>query len=301
MTKKVINGVELHLAEPITNLPQWVGQNNPLKQLLACWTDFGDGEAFLSPRLIGPPGLGKTTLAMAAAQAMDVPVYLMQCTSDTRPEDLLVSPVLESGSQLRYHASPLLSAVIEGGICILDEANRMSEKSWASLAGLLDHRRQAESLVAGIRVEAHKNFRCCVTMNQDSSTFEIPEYILSRVQPSIELSFPDEFEELEILRYHLPKAPEDLLDLCLKFLQKSHQFELPYSLRDGLNIARYAVRLAASEGQKPVDYFNKSLVQILGEEALNLDAMIARKQQILSQYTFEDFEDLLGGNTDEED
>ena len=58
----------------------------------------------------------------------------MQATVDTRPEDLLITPVVEGAARLKYVASPLLTAVIRGGVAILDEGNRMSEKSWASLA-----------------------------------------------------------------------------------------------------------------------------------------------------------------------
>jgi hypothetical protein len=65
--------------------------------------------------------------------------------------------------------------MIKGAVCILDEGNRMNEKSWASIAPLLDHRRSVESIVAGIKIEAHPDFRCCVTMNDDSSTFDIPD------------------------------------------------------------------------------------------------------------------------------
>src|SRR5258708_5164150 len=79
----------------------------------------------------------------------------------------------ESG-EIAYDASPLVSAMIRGGVCILDEGNRMNEKSWASLAPLFDHRRYVESIVAGITVKAHRDFRCAVTMNQDESTYEIP-------------------------------------------------------------------------------------------------------------------------------
>jgi MoxR-like ATPase len=46
--------------------------------------------------------------------------------------------------------------MIRGGVAILDEGNRMSEKSWASLAPLLDNaRRYVESIVAGIKIKAH--------------------------------------------------------------------------------------------------------------------------------------------------
>ena len=36
-------------------------------------------------------------------------------------------------------------------------------------------------------------------MNDDASTFELPEYIHSRLQPTIELPFPDVKEEYDIL------------------------------------------------------------------------------------------------------
>ncbi len=92
--------------------------------------------------------------------------------------------------------------MIKGGVCILDEGNRMNEKSWASLAPLLDHRRYIESIVAGITIKASREFRCAVTMNQDDSTYEIPDYILSRLQPTLQIAFPSKDDELRILRYH---------------------------------------------------------------------------------------------------
>ena len=96
---------------------------------------------------------------MAAARVRKQPLYINQCTADTRPEDLLVTPVLAESGKIAYHASPLVSAMLTGGVCVLDEGNRMNEKSWASLAPLLDHRRYVESVVAGITIPAHADFR----------------------------------------------------------------------------------------------------------------------------------------------
>src|SRR5205823_7304245 len=124
-------------------------------------------------------------LAMAAARLRKQPLYTTHCTADARPEDLLVTPVLAESGRIAYHASPLVTAMLRGGICLLDEGNRMNEKSWASLAPLLDHRRYVDSMVAGVMIEAHPNFRAAVTMNEDESTFEVPDYILSRLQPTL--------------------------------------------------------------------------------------------------------------------
>jgi MoxR-like ATPase len=279
MTTLHIDDVEIHLSHPVTTSVEWIGQEQPLTELLACWLTLSAADRPLTPRIIGHPGLGKTTLAMAAAKRRDQSVYVMQCTADTRPEDLVLTPVLDAGGKIRYQASPLLSAVVTGGVAVLDEGNRMSEKSWASLAPLLDDRRTIDSLIAGITLKAHPDFRCAVTMNEDDSTFEIPDYILSRIQPSIEIPFPGEEEELRILSYNLPDAPEELLRICVGFLQKAHALDLPYSIRDGLNAIRFASKMVEMRMGESEAMFERALMRILGEEALDLEKVAKRRRQ----------------------
>ncbi len=274
-----IDNVELILSSPVKKEIEWIGQHEPLRQLQACWLTIDESDLPLTPRIIGYPGIGKTTLAMAAARQRNQDVYIMQCTSDTRPEDLLVTPVLSEKGAISYHASPLLSAVITGGIAILDEGNRMSEKSWASLAGLFDNRRMVESVVAGIVVSAHPQFRAAVTMNEDSSTFEIPDYIMSRLQPGIELGFPDRQDELKILSYNLPFADEQILNMCVDFLQRSHGLDLPYSVRDGINAVRYTLKQKSADGNHRVQtLFDSAIMQILGKEASDLDSLAVKRK-----------------------
>jgi MoxR-like ATPase len=272
-----IQGVTLHQSQPHNSDSQWIGQREILKQLLACWLVVDERDLPLTPRLAG-------TLGMAAAKVRKQDLYIYQCTADTRPEDLLVTPVLAESGKIAYHASPLVTAMITGGICILDEGNRMNEKSWASLAPLLDHRRYAESVVAGITIPAHKEFRCAVTMNQDDSTYEIPDYILSRLQPTLRLSFPNRRDEKAILKYHLPFAEEQLLDITVDFLQQAHGLKLDFSPRDGVNLLRYAIKRMAADKDHPVSRdqaWKEALAQCLGEDAADLQRLAKRKQQSL--------------------
>ncbi len=238
-----LDGVEIFLGKPVDDSPPWVGQREVLLQLLAAWARIEEQDLPLNPRLLGKPGVGKTTLACAAARELGLDIYMMQATMDTRPEDLVISPVLAPGGGIRYMASPLVSAVVTGGALVLDEGNRMSEKSWASLAPLLDHRRYVESLVAGIRIPAHPEFRFVTTMNEDASTYEVPEYIHSRLMPQIYVDFPEEDEERQILTAQVPFAESEVVDYVLAFLRQAHERDLRYTARDGINLVRYAMKV----------------------------------------------------------
>ena len=263
-----IDGVELQLAHPDQFESHWVGQEELVKQLRAAWLSVDARDLPLHPRLVGKPGVGKTSLAYATARGMGREVYLFQATMDTRPEDLIVTPVIGDGQRIRYVASPLVTAMLRGGVCILDEGNRMGEKCWASLAPLLDGRRYVESIVAGIKIKAHADFRFCATMNEDSSTFEIPEYIQSRIQPQIFVDFPEADEEYRILKDNLPFSDDEILQYVVDFLQRAHRGGERYTVRDGINVARYALKLIKGNGENPLRAFKLSLQMILGEEAL---------------------------------
>jgi MoxR-like ATPase len=146
----------------------------------------------------------------------------------------------------------------------------MSEKSWASLAPLMDNRRYVESIVAGIKIKAHPDFRLCTTMNDDASTFELPEYIHSRLQPQIFIDFPERDEELLILKTNLPFAEEEILEYVVDFLQDAHEMEERYTVRDGINIARYALKRLVEKGERLTSEERKARVLDYMKEAASM-------------------------------
>jgi len=302
MPEKVkISDIELILSEPAQVDMKWVGSDDLINQMKAAWMVVDKDDLPLNPRILGKPGVGKTTLAYAAGRRLDKDVYMFQCTMDTRPEDLLISPVIASNNKIAYVASSMVSAMIKGGVCLLDEGNRMSEKSWASLAPLMDKRRYVESIIAGIRIYAHPEFRLCVTMNADTSTYEIPEYIQSRLQPKIYIDFPNKIDELKILKYNIPFGSEEILEYCVEFLQNAHIYDEPYTVRDGINILRYYIksRLMNKENQDKIEKitFENAVIQVLEEAALkylpgNYEEFLKQQKESIPFKIFKDIEEV---------
>ena len=263
-----IGSLEVMLAQPAELPLKWVGQKELVKQVLAAWMVIDEKDVPFNPRLIGKPGVGKTTLAYAAGKQLGRQIYLFQATMDTRPEDLIITPVMGEDGKVKYAASSLVTAMIKGGVCILDEGNRMSEKSWASLAPLLDDRRYVESIITGLSIPADPDFRFVVTINEDASTYEIPEYIHSRLQPQVFIDFPDREDELLILRENLPFADDDILNYMVDFLQRAHGADEVYSVRDGINMARYALKMIRGTGMDRDEAILQAILNVLGDEAL---------------------------------
>ena len=67
-------------------------------------------------------------------------------------------------------------------------------------------------------------------MNDDASTFDLPEYIHSRLQPQILIDFPERDEEYQILKENLPFGEEHILQYVTDFLQRAHEGDERYTV-----------------------------------------------------------------------
>ena len=139
----------------------------------------------------------------------------------------------------------------------------MPERSWASLAPLMDDRRYVESEVAAIKIQAHPNFRLCVTMNTDASVYELPGYIQSRLKPKIELVNPPWEMQEQIVRAKCPGVQEDVLVAVLGELKKRLGEGRQDSTRDMLTFAQYAQKLRENGLPEPV---RRAAEQVLENE-----------------------------------
>ncbi|MFO0730313.1 MAG: AAA family ATPase [Nitrospiraceae bacterium] len=119
-----IDGVTLHLARPMTSAQDWIGNREILKQLLACWLVIDPRDLPLLLKEYGAAGHRQDDARNGRGpRAQAGPLYFSMHRR-YEAEDLLVTPVLAESGTITYHASPLVTAVLTGSICVLDEGNR---------------------------------------------------------------------------------------------------------------------------------------------------------------------------------
>ncbi len=121
-------------------------------------------------------------------------------------------------------------------------------------------------------------------MNEDESTYEVPDYILSRLQPTLTLGFPTRDDEMAILKYHLPFAEDELLALTVEFLQQAHRLKLDFSPRDGINLLRFAIKRMAQDPKHPIGRdaaWREALFCVLGRRRPTSKNLARRKRRAM--------------------
>jgi MoxR-like ATPase len=143
----------------------------------------------------GVPGVGKTTLAHALAQAIDCSFQRVQFTSDMLPSDILgISIYSAMEQQFEFKRGPIFTNIL-----LADEINRTTPKTQSALL---------EAMSEGkVTVDAHsyslpQPFLVIATQNpvEHHGTYPLPESQLDRFLMRLRMGYPDSDAEREILR-----------------------------------------------------------------------------------------------------
>jgi len=133
--------------------------------------------------IVGPPGVGKTTIAKGIAKALPENIFIrVQGSPDLSAEDLIgdIDPAkaLEFGPQSKEAFSPGKLFKADGGVLFFDEVNRCSEKLQNALLQALEEKRVT---IGSYDVDVPTNFLFIGTMNpEDSSTEKLSDVFLDR-------------------------------------------------------------------------------------------------------------------------
>lgn len=222
------------------------------------------------------PGVGKTLLSLATANAIAAGFRRIQFTSDTLPSDVLGVNIFDQGSgKFVFKPGPVFTEVL-----LADEINRTSPRTQSAL---LEVMAEGKVSIDGVTHELEGPFLVLATMNPSErfGAFELPESQLDRFMMTITLGYPDKEHEKQILERDIEHSkvnefnpvttPEQVLkiqeeireirveDSVMEYLlslvratRQNQEIRLGISSRGGLHLKRASQARAALEGRNYV-------------------------------------------------
>ncbi len=141
------------------------------------------------------PGVGKTTLALSFAKAMDLEMKRVQFTPDVMPSDLTGFSVFSrQQEQFVYQQGSVFCNLL-----LADEINRTSPKTQSALLEVMEERKVS---VEGVTREVPAPFLVVATQNPYGSagTQKLPQSQMDRFAISMTLGYPDFQSEVSMAK-----------------------------------------------------------------------------------------------------
>ncbi len=181
-TLTTYQNITTHLEKFIT------GQARAIRKLLAA---FASGGHVLLEDL---PGTGKTTLAKALAQSLQMDFQRIQFTPDLLPSDILGVSIFDQRSQnFTFHKGPVFTEIL-----LVDEINRASPRTQSAL---LEAMGEKQVSIDGKRHSLTESFFVIATQNpiEFHGTYPLPEAQMDRFAMRFSLGYVSAEEEVAIL------------------------------------------------------------------------------------------------------
>ncbi len=213
-----------------------VGQREVIEQLLIAL--FARGHCLL----VGVPGLAKTLMIRTLADALSLDFNRVQFTPDLMPADITGTEVIQEDKQSGTRAFRFLPGPLFANIVLADEINRTPPKTQAAL---LEAMQEQQVTIGGQRHPLPQPFFVLATQNpiEQEGTYPLPEAQLDRFLFMVLVDYPNEDEELEIVK----RTTADVATQLTAALSATDILELSRIVRRvpvADHLARYAIQFA---------------------------------------------------------
>lgn len=192
------------------------------------------------------PGVGKTTMALSFARALDLRFSRMQFTPDVLPSDITgFSLYNKATGKLEYQPGAIFC-----NLFLADELNRATSRTQSAL---LEAMEEGQVTVDGVSHPVPQPFLVIATQNPAgaSGTHLLPDSQLDRFLIRLSIGYPSPADELELLRR---RQYGQAMDPVRQVLSKS-DLERLRRLVDNIHISdevlQYIVRLVNATRSHP--------------------------------------------------
>ena len=224
------------------------------------------------------PGLGKTLFVRTLGRVLGCDFGRIQFTADLMPSDITGAPIFNMKTQeFDFRAGPVFTQLL-----LADEINRSPAKTHAALLEIMQEYRVT---IDGKSHEIERPFLVLATQNpiESEGTYNLPEAQLDRFMFKLQVEYPGELEESDILKLHSQQvdinkrladevqtitSPSEILDVTrqntdvrvddklidyinriVRLTRAWPQFHLGASPRAGIALMQSARTLAAFSGR----------------------------------------------------
>lgn len=212
-----------------------VGQKPVIDQLLMCLLCRGHS------LLVGVPGLAKTLLISTIARTLDLAFSRIQFTPDLMPSDITGTEVIEEDRTTGKRILRFVKGPVFGNVILADEINRTPPKTQSAL---LEAMQEHQVTAGGEQHALPEPFFVLATQNpiEQEGTYPLPEAQLDRFMFMIQVRYPSEDEELEIVKRTTARQSVEIAPV-LDARRVAQIQELVRDVPVADHVIRYALRL----------------------------------------------------------
>jgi MoxR-like ATPase len=170
-----------------------VGQQEAIDEILISL--LASGHCLLE----GVPGLAKTLMVKTMSEALQMSFKRIQFTPDLMPGDIIGTEILEEDHETGKKFFKFNQGPVFANIVLADEINRTPPKTQAAL---LEAMQEKSVTYGGTNYILPSPFLIIATQNpiEQAGTYPLPEAQLDRFLLYIKLNYPNEQEELDVLK-----------------------------------------------------------------------------------------------------